>query len=269
MQPSPYSDADFAASYDRLALPHHFAAPARDLVNVLEVPPGASVLDVGSGTGAVATAAREAVGPTGRVTAVEPSLALLSVLKPKRVCEAVAGAAPGLPFRAACFDRVLASFVLSHLGEADLALADMMRVLRPKGRLGVTAWGPGQVEAMRLWKEVVADFASLDRLQESARSIIPWDERFSQRVNLVQALQDAGLTGVVVHVREYQMKFRVEDWLRVRETSVEGLLLRRQLDPQRWPVLQQAMRARFEARFTNTIEYAREVLLGCGSRAAW
>src|SRR5262245_53908204 len=162
MDPSPYSDPELATTADRLTVPIHFAAPARDLVRVLDIAPGAAVLDVGSGTGPVAAAAREAVGSVGRVVGLEPSPALLGILKTKRACDVVAGCVPGLPFRAACFDRVLASFVLSHVPDYAVGLADMVRVLRPAGRLGVSAWAPAQTEVMQLWRDVVGTFVNLD-----------------------------------------------------------------------------------------------------------
>src|SRR5262245_30495486 len=112
---SPYSDAALAATCDRLALPHHFRAPAAALVRRARIASGARLLDLGCGTGAVTGPAQSAVGNAGRVYALDPSLEMLRLLRAKGVGELVVGRAPGLPFRDASFDVVLASFVLSHV----------------------------------------------------------------------------------------------------------------------------------------------------------
>ncbi len=56
----------------------------------------------------------------------------------------VQGDAQALPFRAGAFDTVLCSQVLEHLPEPGDAVAEMARVLKPGGRLILTAphiWG--------------------------------------------------------------------------------------------------------------------------------
>jgi hypothetical protein len=117
---------------------------------------------------------------------------------------------------------------------------------------------------MQLWKDVVAGFVNLDAFEAGVRAIVPWDERFQDRALLARALEDAGLQRVVVHERAYDVSVGVEDWLCMREGSVEGTLVRRQLDAQQWRALQREMRARFRARFDPAIAYTRSVLLACG-----
>src|SRR5580765_4797415 len=57
---SPYRDPAVAEVYRRVAVPTHVVRPARDLVPMMPVRVGDRVLDVGSGTGAFATAAAKA-----------------------------------------------------------------------------------------------------------------------------------------------------------------------------------------------------------------
>jgi SAM-dependent methyltransferase len=67
-----------ASAYTRLAAPSQFVLPpARDLVGLLDVPVGAMVLDVGSGTGVVAAALARMIGAAGRVIAADPLVAML------------------------------------------------------------------------------------------------------------------------------------------------------------------------------------------------
>src|SRR5437867_10568657 len=112
MKRSPYSEAKNAAVYDRLAFPLQFSAPARDLVGLLRPAAGDRVLDVGSGTGAAAIPAADAVGTAGSVVAVDASIEMLGQLKRKDKCCVAVAKVPELPFADCWFDIVTASFVV-------------------------------------------------------------------------------------------------------------------------------------------------------------
>ena len=91
---------------------------------VAAVPPGARVLDVGCGDGALLDRLPDAIG-------IDVSNAEL-----RRARGAVAPArGQALPFRDAAFDAVTAHLVLSLVGDLDPALAEIARVLRRGGRL--------------------------------------------------------------------------------------------------------------------------------------
>jgi hypothetical protein len=75
---------------------------------------------------------------------------------------------------------MLANFVLSHFTRYETALFDMVRVLRPGGRLGVTVWGAGQSEFSRMWQDVAESFVSKDLLSDAVRR-----GRFSSRGDVV------------------------------------------------------------------------------------
>lgn len=261
---SPYSDPDLAAASDRLALPQLFAPPAAALVAMAELPPGGRVLDVGSGTGAVAVPAARAVGPTGRVIALDPSVQMLRLVVAKGFDHVTVGHVPGLPFRDSCFDAVLASFVLSHLANYRLGLEDMVRVLRPGGRIGATAWAPARTDAAELWKEVVAKFVNLDELLRAFRRLIPWDEWFSDADHIARALGEAGLIQVAVSKRTFRVHQSVSDYLSIRQCSVEGTLVRRALDPDRWEAFTKELHQEF-SRF-GAIEYSRPVCFAFGKK---
>ena len=78
--------------------------------------------------------------PTARSWRLDPSAALLAEAPSGRLLR-VAGAAPGVPFADGQFDAVVANLVVGHFTDYRPALADLVRVLRPGGRLGVTTWG--------------------------------------------------------------------------------------------------------------------------------
>ncbi len=261
-----YRDAGVAASYDRLVVPYQMVAPARDLVATLRLPAGGLVLDVGCGSGAATIPAVQAVGPEGCVVAMDPSVEMLRLLQRKARCRLVAGEAPGLPFRAGLFNAVVANFVLAHVRSYQSALADMVRVLRPGGRLGATTWGAGQNEFNQAWREVSGTFLSIEGLDHAFRELVPWDEWFSGGTHLRQALEDAGLTDVEIRCSEYRVRTTVSDYLSLREADLRGQLLSQHLAPERWVALRQQMVAVFRSRFTEPIEYSRPAYLASGAK---
>jgi ubiquinone/menaquinone biosynthesis C-methylase UbiE len=118
---------------------------ARDAyVQLLGVAPGEHVLDVGCGSGVVTRALAQRVAPSGRVVGVDASPALLAVAHERaeeaglsRLIEFREGDCRALPCPDASFDATLAVTVLTHVPDVGRALAEMVRVTRVGGRVGV------------------------------------------------------------------------------------------------------------------------------------
>jgi SAM-dependent methyltransferase len=119
-----------------------FGAVARQTVGPMldaaRVTRGMRVLDVCCGPGMLAAGAlqcgAEATGLDFAAGAVE----LARKLVPKGKFEQ--GDAQVLPFPAASFDAVLCGYGLMHLPEPAAALSEILRVLRPGGRVAVSVW---------------------------------------------------------------------------------------------------------------------------------
>jgi len=104
------------------------------------VRPGMKVLDIAGGTGDLARAFARQAGPTGEVWLTDINESMLRVgrdrlldtglLLPVAVCDA-----EQLPFASNTFDRVSVAFGLRNMTHKDRALASMLRVLRPGGKL--------------------------------------------------------------------------------------------------------------------------------------
>jgi ubiquinone/menaquinone biosynthesis C-methylase UbiE len=116
----------------------------RDILARLELAPGLGVLDAGCGPGLLTVPIAQAVGPTGRVLALEIQLGMLDRAK-ARVADAGllnvdfigAGLGEGrLP--ANSFDRALLVTVLSEIPDKLPALKEICNALKPEGFLSVT-----------------------------------------------------------------------------------------------------------------------------------
>jgi len=103
---------------------------------------GATILDVGCGTGQDALDLAQAVGPHGRVVGIDCSETMLEAARARAAqaqlpVEYVLADATQLPFADASFDGCQASRVLGHLHEPERALAEMVRVARTGARIVV------------------------------------------------------------------------------------------------------------------------------------
>ncbi|MGE5283366.1 MAG: class I SAM-dependent methyltransferase [Actinomycetota bacterium] len=142
----------------------------------LALDPGHRILDVATGGGHTAVAL---AGRCGQVVASDltPSMLLEArvLASERRVGNIVFAAADAeaLPFRDAAFDRVTSRIAPHHFPDIRTALAEMARVTRPGGRIGI-----------------------ID-------SVVPGEPSLDAFLNAVEKVRDPS------HVRSY----RVEEWL--------------------------------------------------------
>ncbi len=241
--------------------------PAKDLVELAGVGPGARVLDLGTGTGVAARAASAVAGDAGLVVGIDPSLPMLLAAAREGAGPRYAAAeAIDLPFRTGAFDAVLASFVLALFTKYDTALFDMLRVLRPGGVIGVAVWGPSEDEFQRAWRDVAWEFAEREIITDAMKRATPWEERFSDPSRLKDTLHEAGVRDMVVDRREYRFQMSREDYLTGREMAATGRFLRQMLGEDLWERLRARARQVFAERFPERFNDFREVILVVGRK---
>lgn len=123
----PYDDTDSAAFAATRELPRSGLQRWRHAVQQhLRPRTGATVLDVGAGTGAWATAFTDWFGV--RVVGVEPAGAMRSRATHRPL---LAGDAVALPLRDGTADAAWLSTVIHHVPDLDVAARELRRVLRP------------------------------------------------------------------------------------------------------------------------------------------
>jgi SAM-dependent methyltransferase len=138
-----------AENYRRYLEPVLFAPWAERLVTHAGVDQGDVVVDLASGTGAVARAAAHAAGPTGRVIATDVSARMLAYAQTgarpgsapieSRVCSA---GSLDIPDRSA--DVVLCQQGLQFMDDYVDVMRECHRVLRPGGVVAVAVWAAGE-----------------------------------------------------------------------------------------------------------------------------
>lgn len=129
------------------------AGTVAPLLDAAEVAAGDAVLDVGTGPGPVAVAAR-ARGASVTAVDASPEMAELA----RAACpdaDVRVAVLPELPFADASFDAVVGNFLINHLGDAAAGLAELLRVLRPGGRIALTCWERTSMRATAVFGEAV------------------------------------------------------------------------------------------------------------------
>ena len=131
-----------AEIYDEKFVPALFGQWGPVVASAAGVVPRQAVLDVACGTGALALATAAVVGPEGRVAGLDANPEMLAVARRKSAdIDWREGVAENLPFDDASFDAVISQFGFMFFDDRPRALSEMMRVLKPGGRLVVAVCG--------------------------------------------------------------------------------------------------------------------------------
>jgi SAM-dependent methyltransferase len=262
-----------ADAYDRSWHPA-FEPVALELLELAALAPDEAVLDVGTGTGVVAAAAAPNA-ERGVLVGVDPSIPMLHLARAHAPLAPVAAQSPGLPFPARTFDVVTANLVITHFPRYDDALADMVRVLRPGGRLGVTAWGSFDDDAVddseqrritEIWRSTAARFVDLDAASDVVEASIPGEAWFADPARLRAALVGNGIGSIEVHGRVYRREVSLPDALAGYETSFWGRYLLHTLGGEDWARFRRDFAAAAGQALPEVISRVDQLLIGVGTK---
>ncbi|BDV40955.1 class I SAM-dependent methyltransferase [Methylocystis bryophila] len=186
----------------------------RRTVERLELTQGETVLDVCCGSGGSALPAAEAVGPQGKVVAVDLAerLVALGTAKAREKSlsnlEFSTGDMLALGYPDASFDVVVCVFGIFFVPDMVAAVKELWRMLRPGGRLAITTWGPDLFEPANsaFWEAIREERPDL------LRGFNPW-ERISTPAGLRQMLAEAGITSAEISAEAGSHPLNApEDW---------------------------------------------------------
>ena len=150
--PVPRTKEEAKQAYDRISksydytlglLGRKYSEMALERLSVVE---GETVLEIGFGTGHCLNLIAKLIGPGGKVYGIDISPEMIEKTK-KRLekgglanrAELCCGDATCLPFNESAFDAVFTSFTLEVFDTPEIprALAQIKKVLKPGGRLGI------------------------------------------------------------------------------------------------------------------------------------
>jgi arsenite methyltransferase len=143
-------------------------------LRALDLRLGERVFDVGSGPGLLAAEMAQAVGPTGHVTGLDISDAMLTIsqrhaneLDGTGRLSFVKADATALPFADATFDAATSIQVYEYVTDLPSALTELHRVLRPGGRALILDTD---------WDSIVWHATDADRMRQL---LAAWMKRFA------------------------------------------------------------------------------------------
>lgn len=145
---------DYARLREPLTLPYGL-----DTLAAVRVEPGERLLDLAAGTGAVALAAARR---GAEVVAVDWSPGMVGFLAARARAEGVDGVSArvmdgqNLELPTASFDAAYSAFGVMFFPDHRAGLAELLRVLKPGGRAGVTVWAsPSWMEHLAVWERAI------------------------------------------------------------------------------------------------------------------
>jgi ubiquinone/menaquinone biosynthesis C-methylase UbiE len=209
-----------APTYDRIgdAYHDHFGEL---LVELAAPPPGSALLDVACGRGAALLPAARRVGPGGTVLGVDISPVMVALAEAALAGHDLPGTvrvgdAEALDVPDESMDTVLCAFGLFFFPDAESAVAELLRVLRPGGTLALSTWGAE--DERWAWEDDL--FGGLD---VGRRAVV---RAFDAPGEVASLLQDAGFVDVVSTEARYEVRFADADawWEWKWSYSLRGVL---------------------------------------------
>jgi SAM-dependent methyltransferase len=195
---------DAAKAYERLMVPALFGEWASTVADAAHIQAGERVLDVACGTGALAREVLPRTGGAEFVTGLDPSAGMLEVAK--RLSPDVEwreGVAESLPYPDASFDVVVCQFGLMFFNDRSEALRQVLRVLRPGGRIAFAVWD--SLESIPAYADEVALLERLVGVPAANALRAPFV--LGDRGDLEVLFAGAGVSGVEVAVRKGTARF--------------------------------------------------------------
>ena len=186
-----------------------YAPLTHALIEEAEIVAGQSVLDIGGGAGEPSLSIARIVGPAGHVTFTDPTAGMVKASREEAERRGLQNivfhqsGAERLPFANDTFDAAVGRLSAMFFADVLGALREILRVLKPGGRLAFLVWADRELNPFfSVITEVLNQFVPAEPEDEDA----PAAFRFARAGKLAKLVEEAG----AVAVKERTLKFNTE-----------------------------------------------------------
>lgn len=219
-----------AGRYERAVVPI-YRPIAKRLLQFIDLRPGWTVLDAGTGTGLVALLGAPRVGKGGKMVGVDASEQMLTLARHKATqfgftqCDFRMGDLEALEFSDDAFNAVLSQFAL-HYTEIERSLREVHRVLQPNGTFVLQLWAAESSAPHKVMWDALARYrinqptAALAALRAQSERSYAFRQAYGSADVLKTAVESAGFTGVQAHNESYPTRVaNVDAFLQIASAS--------------------------------------------------
>ena len=193
-----------------------FAPLTRALIERAGIHEGQSVLDIAGGAGEPSLTIAETVGPKGSVTCTDGVAEMVEAARAEAQRRGLTNvqfrrcAADSLPFGDNSFDVVVSRLGIMFFPDPVAAVREMLRVLKPGGKLAFAVWGKSEVNPFcYLVTQVIEQHVKSPAADPDALNAF----RFAEPGKLAGVLTDAG----AINVEESIVTFDIEAPISARQ----------------------------------------------------
>jgi ubiquinone/menaquinone biosynthesis C-methylase UbiE len=183
-----------------------FAPLTRAMIEHAQIREGESVLDIAGGAGEPSLTIAETVGPTGSVTCTDATLPMVEAARREANRRGLTNmqfrqcTADSLPFPDRSFDVVVSRLGVMFFPDMVAALREILRVLRPNGRIVFAVWHKSDINPFSyIVSRVVEQHVKAPPADPNAPNAF----RFAEPGTLTRVMTEAG----VKDVEEHEVRF--------------------------------------------------------------